>query len=159
MSSLGSGIPCGGHWGLCSRAVQSLGKLNEWCSVSRSKALLIPVARRGFAFYFWEPQPHICATWTGQEVAFLFEFGFNGLSSFEFKSENSRMLKAIGPPRYTSMFYSVSGWGSIVSLLFRACCLGLSPGSATYSFCVLKFSSSGLSFPISQVRIIRVPIA
>ena len=160
MSSLQSGFPCSGHWGFCGGAVPSLGNLSErWCPVSRSKALLIPVASKGFAFYFCEPQPRICATWTGQEVTFLFDFGFNGLSSDEFKSENSRVLKAIGTPRYTSMFYSIFGWGSVVCLLFRAHCLVLSPGSATYHFCVLEFNGSGLSFPISQVRIIIVPIA
>lgn len=62
MSSLGSGFPCGGHWGLCSEAVQSLGNLNEPCSVSSSKELLTPVASRGFVSYFCEPKPRISAT-------------------------------------------------------------------------------------------------
>lgn len=156
MSSLGSGFPRSGPWGVTDGCV--------WLALEPQRVRCY-IQEQGtgkedlqFISVSWKHifvQHELVKTWLSCLILFLTESHLMGISQ-----RSSRIRKARESLRFRSKLGSFCGWAGRVrtwSKDCRACCLGLNPSCATYYYFVSQNSISlGLGFPISKMRRIIV---
>ena len=156
MSSLGSGFPYSGSWGVTDGCVwltsepQRVRRCIQEQGTGKEDLQFISVSWKHIFV-----QHELVKTWLLCLILFLTESHLMGVSQ-----RNSRMRKAREALRFRSKLGSFSGWAGRVrawSKDCRACCLGLNPSCATYCYFVSHNSTSlGSGFPISKMRMIIV---